>query len=97
MENWSYIKDTFLTAGITEEGLPFFEHKLQGWNDDKSSNNKEDIVVVQAIIYDEGAEVLLRNIYISEEAMNDPLIRQKGEEIEQNVLQEVNLWLHGAN
>ncbi|MCM2536028.1 hypothetical protein NDK43_31710 [Neobacillus pocheonensis] len=97
MKAWSYTKKCDLIAGITEEGLPFFENKLQGWNDNKGFSDKEDIVIVNAVIYDEGAEVRLKNIFTSVEAMENPFIRMMGEEMEQILLQEVHLWLNGAN
>jgi hypothetical protein len=97
MKDWAYTKDSYLTAGITEEGLPFFEKRLQGWNDEEDESVKEDLVVINAVIYDDGTEMVLKNIFTSEEAFANPLIRKKGEEMEQIVLKEVNLWLNGSN
>jgi hypothetical protein len=97
MKNWTSIEDGYLVAGITEEGLPFFEKRLHGWNDQEEHSDKEDLVVINAVIYDDGTEMILKNIFASEEAFSNPIIRKKGEEMEQIVLKEVNLWLNGAN
>jgi hypothetical protein len=97
MKEWTYTQDSFLIAGITEDGLPFFEKKLQGWNDNEDFSDREDLVIVNAVIYDDGTEILLKNIYSSEEAYSNPTISKKGEEIEQVLLEEVHLWLNGAN
>ncbi|MEH6993730.1 hypothetical protein V7075_13610 [Neobacillus drentensis] len=96
MKSWAYTEDGYLVAGITENGLPYFEKKLLGWNDHKDPSNKEDLVVISAVIYDDGTQMVLKNIYASEEAFANPLIRKKGEEMEQVVLNEVKLWLNGA-
>ncbi|MDM5329822.1 hypothetical protein [Neobacillus sp. CF12] len=96
MKNWLYTENTILIAGMTEEGLPFFENKLQGWNDEEGTD-KEDLVIINAVVYDDGSEMILKNIYTSEEAMENPVIREKSEEVEQILLQEVNLWISGMN
>jgi hypothetical protein len=96
MKKWLYTENTILIAGMTEDGLPFFENKLQGWND-KEGNDRVDLVIINAVLYDDGAEMILRNIYTSEEAMEDPVIREKSEEVEQILLEEVNLWISGMN
>jgi hypothetical protein len=97
MKNWANIEDGYLVAGITEEGLPFFEKRLHGWNKHEEHSVKEDLVVINAVIYDDGTEMILKNIFASEEVYSNPIIRKKGEEMEKIVLQEVNLWLNGAN
>lgn len=96
MKDWAYTEDGYLVAGITEDGFPYFEKKLQGWNDHDDPSNKEILVVISAVIYDDGTEMVVKNIYSSEDAFANPLIREKGEEMEQIVLHEVNLWLNGS-
>ncbi|WP_028401420.1 hypothetical protein [Ectobacillus panaciterrae] len=99
MKTWAYIKNSELIAGITEEGLPFFENKVQGWNDNKRDSDIEDLIIHRAVVYDEGAELRIKSIYTytSEDVMNNPIVMQKYEEAEQILLREINLWLNGAN
>lgn len=95
MKEWLHTQDSCLTTGVTEEGHPYFEKKLQGWNQNDLSDI-EDLVTVNAVLYNNGLEMNVKNIYSSKEALENAEIRKKGEEIEQLVLQEAQLWANGA-
>ena len=97
MKTWAHTKNSTLISGYTEEGLPYFENRLHGWTDHENVLSKEDVVILNAVIHGEGAEVHLKNMFNCEAAMNDPLIKKKCEEAEELLLQEVNLWLNGTN
>lgn len=97
MKNWTYTKNSELTTGINEEGFPYFQCKIQGWNDNNYFSDVEDVVTLKAIIQDQGAELLLQSIYTSEYALNCPFVQERCEETEQVLLQEAQLWLHAAD
>ncbi|ETI69159.1 hypothetical protein [Neobacillus vireti] len=96
MKNWAYTTQGSVKTGITGEGLPFFESSILGWQDDNRFSECEKLVVISAVLYDDGAECVLKNIYTSEEAIANPKIRMQSEEVEQQLLNEVQLWLNGS-
>ena len=97
MKAWSYTRNSTLTTGITPEGLPYFENRIQGWNDNNNFSDLEDLVILNAVFHNVGAELRIQNTYTSEDAWNCPFIREKHEETEQILLHEINLWLNGVN
>ncbi|WP_129727557.1 hypothetical protein [Ectobacillus funiculus] len=96
MRTWNYTKNGELTAGINEEGFPYFQFKIQGWNDNHHFSDVEDVVTLKAVIQNGGAELLLQSIYASEDALACPFIQERCEETEQILLHEAQLWLHAA-
>jgi hypothetical protein len=97
MKDWLYTKDSYLVTGVTEDGLPFFEKKFLGWNHNDDFSDIEDLVIIKAVVKNNGSEMLVENIFYSEEAMSNIFLRMKSEELEQIVLNEVDLWLNGIN
>ncbi|WP_147534577.1 hypothetical protein [Bacillus marasmi] len=95
MKYWNYTNISKIVADITEDGLPSFEKKLQGWNDTVDQADIVDIVVIKAIVANNGTEIDLKLSYCSEEVMNDLEIKKKSFEMEQTLLKEVQLWING--
>ena len=58
MKTWKFIElADAIGHGVTEDGFPFCETEVQGWNDDEDFSDMEDLLTIRAVEYDTEVKV----------------------------------------
>jgi hypothetical protein len=75
MKFWRYIElDDGIGHGWTEDGLPFWEMEIQGWNDDITFTDLADLVAIRAVLLNSDSETKISVAYARPELQQDPII-----------------------
>ncbi|MDN7245541.1 hypothetical protein QWY16_09720 [Planococcus shenhongbingii] len=75
MKFWKYIElDDRINHGLTENGLPFWEKEIHGWNDNDTYSDLVNLVIVRAIELDSDSEIEMTADYTREDLKQDLMI-----------------------
>ncbi|QKX52223.1 hypothetical protein QWY22_10895 [Planococcus liqunii] len=75
MKFWKYIElDDGIGQGLTEEGVPFWEVEIQGWNDNETFTDLTSLVKITAIDSPYDSEIELNVEYNRPELEHDLMI-----------------------
>jgi hypothetical protein len=81
MKFWKYIElDDGIGHGLTEEGVPFWEVEIQGWNDNETFTDLTSLVRLTAVDSPFDSEIDLTVEYARPELARDLMIGKLVEE-----------------
>ncbi|WP_084242347.1 hypothetical protein [Planomicrobium okeanokoites] len=89
---WKFIERAdAIGQGIMENGDPFWESEIEGWNDNEEFTDLTELVVIRAVL-SESKKITTFTKFHFPELENNPLIEKLIAEVESDLLDDAKSW-----